>query len=101
VFINFRNNKQKKETKAKPVVKLAVNADPVKCREFQLDGLLGWKKYDVKEPTALKKDEFKYIEVEDMVNCKLEDFGEELEGVLINPPWGGKKFNVEKFVNLI
>jgi hypothetical protein len=57
---------------------------------------LGWKKYDLKETAS--KGEFKYIEVEDMGNCNLEDFGDEgLEGILINPPWG-KKFEIAKFV---
>jgi hypothetical protein len=76
---------------------LSTHADPVECREFQLDGLLGWKKYDVKDPVPLKKDEYKYIEVEDMISCNLEHFGDELEGILINPPWG-KKFDIAKFV---
>jgi hypothetical protein len=79
---------------------LSQNANPAECRLFQLEGLLGWKKYDAKE-AAPKKDEFKYYEIEEnLTTCNLEDFGDELEGILINPPWNGKKYDISKFVKI-
>jgi hypothetical protein len=77
--------------------KLKLSADPKECREFQLKGLLNWKNYDVNE--QIKKGECEYIEHEEMLTANLERYAEDLQAILINPPWSSKapKFDFNKF----
>ncbi len=94
IFWLFRKTGKKAATKKSE--KLRDNASPAECREFQLDGLLGWKNYD-KEGASLIKDEYQNIELDDIQNSDLNDFAEELEAILINPPWNNNKFDFVKF----
>jgi hypothetical protein len=73
------------------------NASPAECRKFQLDGLLGWKSYDI-DGGSLKKDEYQYIELVDVLKSDLSNYAEDLEAILINPPWNINKFDFKSFV---
>ena len=103
IIIKFRNmnKKNKNETiKKSKDVKLRTSAIPSECREFQLSGLLNWKNYDVYE--EVKKGESESYEFDDICNVNLDKYCEDLEAILINPPWSNKenKFNFNMFMKL-
>ncbi len=72
-------------------------ANPKECREFQMSGLLNWKIFDDSNE-EVEKGESQYYEVNDIFSEDLNNYVEDLEAILINPPWKEKsKFNFEKF----
>jgi hypothetical protein len=97
-----RSNKKIKKEVNKKVKdqRLRDNANPKECRSFQLEGLLGWKNYDVKE--EVKKGEYEYHEFDDITAVNMEKYAEDLQAILINPPWSNKapKFDFNKFSKL-
>jgi hypothetical protein len=74
-------------------------ANPKECREFQMNGLLNWKSYDDCHEQA-EKGECLYHEVSDIFSEDLNNYAEDLEAILINPPWKEKTFNFEKFTKI-
>jgi hypothetical protein len=75
-------------------------ANPKECREFQMNGLLNWKNYDDCHDQA-DQGEFLYHEVNDIFSEDLNNYAEDLEAILINPPWKEiSKFNFENFTKI-
>jgi hypothetical protein len=79
---------------------LKTSANSQDCREFQLSGLLNWKNYDVHEEAL--KGESEYHEFDDICGVNLNKYCQDLEAILINPPWSNKapKFDFNKFSKL-
>jgi hypothetical protein len=80
-----------KITHTKPVnkeKKMKENPHPKDCRFYQMESLLGWKKYDAKQ--EVKKGESEYHEFDDILNVDLEKYAKDLQAILINPPWSNK-----------
>lgn len=73
------------------------NPIPKDCRTYQLESLLGWKNYDIKQD--VKKGESDYHEIDDIVSCDMNSYAKDLQAILINPPWSNKapKFDFNKF----
>ena len=95
-FISKKSDK-KNSTNKNLDKKLKENPNPKDCRSYQLDSLLGWKNYDVKQD--LKKGESECIELDDIISSDLNSFAKDLQAILINPPWSNKapKFEFNKF----
>jgi len=79
---------------------LPANADFIQCRQFQLNGLFGWKtKEEKQEPT---EKEYSFHEVNDIFDVKLEQYANDLQAILINFPWAvsnkDRPYNFELFV---
>jgi hypothetical protein len=87
--------------KTEKVKKLGIHANSVECREFQLEGLLGWKKLKEEGNTTSTK-EFEYHEFPELTEINTEKYCSDLQALLINPPWNGKnpKFDFTKFSKL-
>ena len=101
MFVSCKNSEKKKiSTDNKSDKKLKLNPNPKECRAFQLDGLLGWKNYDIKQ--ELKKGESEYVELDDIASADLNNYAKDLQAILINPPWSNKapKFEFNKFSKL-
>ena len=81
-------------------MKLNLNPNAKECRAFQLDGLLGWKNYDLKQ--EVKKGESEYVELDDILTTDLSNYAKDLQAILINPPWSNKapKYEFNKFSKL-
>lgn len=99
--------KANKTNKTSTDKKLRVNADPVECREFQLSGLMNWKNYeDTNADIKLNDSEINYFEFDDITSVNLNNYAEDLEAILVNPPWENKTtahsklFNMDNFVKL-
>lgn len=101
LFMFFRIKKTKIEThKNYKDLKLKTTSNSEDCREFQLSGLLNWKNYDFNEETQIGETE--YYEFDDICGINLNKYCQELEAILINPPWSNKapKFDFCKFSKL-
>jgi len=107
--INRKLKKSKKAPKKSVAVKpkksaKAVDIDPVVCRKLQLESLLSWK-YSVKNPvknlTDPKAGEYISHELENLMKVNLNEYAEDLEVILINPPWSNTHpvFNFNSLVS--
>lgn len=77
------------------------NMTPLECRDFQIKSLLNWKNYPVDHVN--NESEYQYYELDDVLNTNLEKYSNDLQCILINPPWSIKspKFDFVKFVKFI
>jgi hypothetical protein len=85
------------KTKKKNDNKLKPNSDPVECREFQLSGLLSWKNPESEgEP---EKSESVYYEMNSVLGANLETYTDNLQAILVNPPWSST-FGFNEFTKI-
>ena len=97
-FFIFRFKKNLgSEKKSSKDNKLRADADFKECREFQLQGLLGWKNYEKNE--EIKKNEAEYFELDDLMSTNFDSYANDLETILIKTPWS-KKFDFSKFCKI-
>ena len=75
--------------------------NPYESRDFQIKSLLNWKNFPVDDVSS--SNEVQYVEVDDVVNTNFEKYCNDLQCILINPPWSSKapKFEMNKFVKII
>lgn len=63
-------------------------------------GLLNWKNFDDLNDVAAKG-EYEYFELNDIFSEDLNNYANDLEAILINPPWkNNNKFDFEKFTKI-
>lgn len=78
------------------------NANAQECREYQLDGLLNWKTLDNSNDLDYLingKECSAAIQLPSILDNDLESYGEDLEALLLNPPWG-QDYSFKDFTKL-
>jgi len=92
----LRENINKKKAK-----RVELEMSPEQARKSQLNSLLSWKLLNLNSESNKNQKEFKYIEIPDIAKENLADYAEDIQALLINPPWSTNEnnfFNFQTFV---